>query len=821
MRLVNLFLIACITASSAVADDEFRKVSETAGYWSDDKVVFPGSRVIDYPRSGVAIGAGWNSVDEQKAYATCISFKVESAGGQNASVSLKRIEDRDSLRREIELTYSAAAKAKFEIASADVSAKYNFYKKTNVESHSLNLLVKANLVNGVEFVSAPDGENQLLRSVTINDFGKGLLEKGPEEFFKHCGDSFVAAIERGAELYALYGFDEESNSEDTRKTSSISAGGGYLGFSGEASFKSKKLSETVSKRSVGALQYYHSAHRGLALPSSENSIYSTLAHLGNAMEVSDSYPFRVRLTRYTELPDFSEKLKQGLLLNEKRVSFILRLEGLASYLERVIENPSAYSIGLRGKDIQFYKDLQDILLAKVEELSSKERKCRRLLSNDLRDQILEECLAASDGKYSDYFYRLEMPIHSEFVRERTEEEARSISDLDSYIAHQENQKKGHLVKIYKKAKKCKFKIGKGGICGYDHIREGCNIHPSDRRCREFDSNIARAKNKKSIIESQLALILDADSRYLHWIKGTSVERRKNGDLDGYLSNAELDNFRRLTSCQYQELAAKPELNCDESRNSTNKIMNGENIRSVFQFSPEKYILKRQEYTAAAKNAQKIKAKELSDLFHEEFGHPEDGIIFVDPREAISDFPRDFDLGDPELDDFLKKLKENHSQTNNYIMSNASGSVKGKETRLSVEEFNELISEDPLFLSELRHFAILDTQKLVATGDVEIMGNPIDRFNARSDVQELQKDIAELTELLSSQNTIRKKLIDRFKAMEVSSNQIENFDVSPLSVRQIVSDVEDSNRYTTAESGWELIHPDPDLEVDYELLLQSY
>lgn len=51
-----------------------------------------------------------------------------------------------------------------------------FLNKSKVEHHSLNLLVKGNVVNGVSFVSAPK-DNQDKFSVELNNLGKSMLEK--------------------------------------------------------------------------------------------------------------------------------------------------------------------------------------------------------------------------------------------------------------------------------------------------------------------------------------------------------------------------------------------------------------------------------------------------------------------------------------------------------------------------------------------------------------------------------------------------------------------------------------------------------------------
>lgn len=144
-----------------------------------------------------------------------------------------------------------------------------------------------------------------------------------------------------------------------------------------------------------------------------------------------------------------------------------------------------------------------------------------------------------------------MPVHNDYKRTKTSEESTSATDLEEVIKAYEKSYDKLIVKIYEKARKCRGIIpGRGGICGHHYIPETCKIHPSDQYCRITLNKIGFAKMKLVDFENKIAANIDADSRFLYWIDETSRERRLNKQVNGYLTNAELDVFRKEIYCQY-------------------------------------------------------------------------------------------------------------------------------------------------------------------------------------------------------------------------------------------------------------------------------
>ena len=447
----NIILITlCIFLSLfslRMAQAQGKILSEQSAFIKGNTIEFPKTRQIEYPEYGVTLGSGWDSNTDNKKQASCIEFTEDFSGGQSATVSVSRVNETDTFRKEINVSYGATAKAKFKVASGSMSAKMSFYNKSKIENHSLNLLVKGNVKNGVSFVSFPKAQQDVSQvdeeddtqivfdeygTIKLNRFGQRMFDSGIENFYKHCGDSFVSAIERGAELYALYSFSESDSTITQSKTTKFSGSASYLGFSGSLNYDSNKLIEQTKNRAIGSVQYYHSAHRGLSLPFDETSIYNSLNFLGSSLKLDDSYPFKIHVTRYDALPSFEEQMNVGASLNEVREAYRVRLVGLVSRLDHIIKYPEFYSLEMRGKDVHYYRELQDSIQLEISRIEKESMEC--LVENIMDDaERLGQCLAKDDGKYVDYFYRAQMPVHNEYKRDKTKEEIQIIDELNNLI----------------------------------------------------------------------------------------------------------------------------------------------------------------------------------------------------------------------------------------------------------------------------------------------------------------------------------------------------------------------------------------------------
>lgn len=778
-----VLVLGLVLSTSSVASSEDNVISISSGYLEDGMVTYPQSRSIEYPVSGVEVGEGWNSLKQETVRAQCVEFSKSEAGGQSATLSMKRVEDRDSLRREMDMGFATTAKAKFKLGSAEMSAKTRFFQSSKVENHSVNLLVAARVVNGVAF-TAPSGD---LPQVQLNTFGKKMWNKSAAEFQKHCGDSFISSITRGSELFALYGLTETAVANLKKFDGTFTGKGSYMGFSGSLSYDLKKLKEVTKDRSVASLKYYHSAHRGLTIPSGEEGIKTSIEYLGSALELKDSYPFRINLMRYDALPSFSpRKLQYGLTLDERREAYRLRLEGLVSFLDHVIKYKDAYRLNLRGKDIGYYRDLQDHIARLLDQVSEEIKVCNAQLN--LTDKAFSnsvvDCLASQDNKYSDYFLRAQMPVHNDFLRELTREEAKTKADLETRRNSLISRKNAHLVKIYKKAKKCKWGIGKGGICGYDRIPEGCNLHPRDGVCRQYDADIRDAVAKIDKFDSDKQYILDADSRFMYWIDEASRRRRDNQEINGYLSNRELDLIKTEIYSQYEQF--KDGLGKD-AVGFSKRVIEGDRLRFVYRFN-EKYKADRDQKAVNTLLKQKVGIMEKLATIWQKYWN------LNGPKFDRKTIPPYIPL--PKIGEMLQPL----------ILQNTIPPGEAEAIGDELEKF-------------------LTTEQNLG-GSVK---SPRDFFNADPKVKALKKEIKSydfsVQNLQGATNMARDILAQAGEALIKENIRSGIADFSPEKLEILFNEryVESTSKIIGDETvdAWERTQPEFSLDLDFDVVVQSY
>ncbi len=530
---------AMVTIGHAWAAD-VRTLVERSSYRDEkDVLVFPAHRKVDYPPEGVNLGQGWDSLRDAPVPAQCVVFTPREAGGQTARVELRRILDADSLRHELAISYSASAKADFGVGGGGGSVKTNFVSSSEVSREFLNLLVKGEVQNGMEFASAEATPHGLIE---LSAFAQGVLQEarkaaddGP--FVSLCGDSFVAAIQRGANLYALYQFSSDKKTDRTQKTTSIDANGSYLAFSGSASTSSTELLETVRDNKVSGLKYLHVAHRGLRLAYNEQTVYDSLASLGTALELKDASPYAVSLVRYDQLPGWKgDRLETGPATREALLAFYYRLKDLLSVASAIQKEPERYALG-EGHDLATAAVMPSLLASRLAEVSKVLTECEKMRERIGADQatkrdaarkaILKSCVTSSeDGLFSDYPFRALMPIERIRVnpihtKEKNDELKKRIDALESQYAHA-------IVSIV-------------GPCA--------NL-PSQVGCPALARQIAQLKQELALFLAATQYADVAESRYLYWVKAAADIREEQGLVNGALQPSELAMWRREIFCQY-------------------------------------------------------------------------------------------------------------------------------------------------------------------------------------------------------------------------------------------------------------------------------
>ena len=359
-----------------VSNELLSKFEEISATPSNGKSYNPplirNQNVFDYPINGIGLGDAWNSIKSAGMKTDCLIFTPGESGGQAARVESTRVMDSESLRKEVGLSTSVEAKGSFGAGSAGGSFKQELVRKSTVATTNINLLVKASVIDGREYVgpleksyistNSAGGEIKIPSGrVSINPDIVELLGFDPlssvppkdektvwiEKFLDLCGNRYVSEISRGAELFALYQYTDTKKSDSSEKKTAASVSGGFKGFSASASMQSSKFVETVSESKVSNINYFHSAHAGLFLPHDEESINESLRFLGNPSGEKDSFPFKIHLANYQDLPGWQlGDIRSAISVRDSWIAYRHRYNDLKKIAVDMRHNPENYYVGV-------------------------------------------------------------------------------------------------------------------------------------------------------------------------------------------------------------------------------------------------------------------------------------------------------------------------------------------------------------------------------------------------------------------------------------------------------------------------------------------
>lgn len=340
---------------------------------------------VGIPVSGVELGMGWDSRRGEVVPNRCVEFAPVQTRGQATRLHLTEVSDQSELMQTLNVNASVSVRTIF----ASGSAQASFAKSSKVKASSTNLVLQATIDNGVLFAGpkrmpdraryanpqfgergepapdagwrqwAADAGTSDLHSLTFRPWADTFLQAmNAADFRRHCGDSFVASIQSGAELLGLITFSASSAAEARKISASVKADFGIVQASAKAteannsSRESSDLEVTVSQ--IGG--------SGGPIATSRADLVEKLKLL--AMDAAMAPKFHsMQVVSYDSLADWPA----GLALTASTGS----LEAIAdtywflgSYydlLEEIIAEPEAYSYatGLIPSEL---RDLQDAVL---------------------------------------------------------------------------------------------------------------------------------------------------------------------------------------------------------------------------------------------------------------------------------------------------------------------------------------------------------------------------------------------------------------------------------------------------------------------------
>lgn len=201
-----------------------------------------GVQTFDYPEVGVQLRQGWNSDRAMPAPANCVTGVSRPLELKSNTVTFQDVMDREQVQKAMR----ASAKGGY----GAFSAKASFSRSVNTTSTHRNVLATVDVLSGGQGL-VPD---ETTGRIELTPFALQLLTGGVgvskvdrlERFYRHCGDSFVAAVHKGASLSLLYSFVMDE--DDIKQMMSVSARGGFGGGSASASARQSLMRTRTNTR---------------------------------------------------------------------------------------------------------------------------------------------------------------------------------------------------------------------------------------------------------------------------------------------------------------------------------------------------------------------------------------------------------------------------------------------------------------------------------------------------------------------------------------------------------------------------------------------
>jgi len=347
------------------------------------------SIVADYPRDGVELGYGWFSTSGTKALNPCIAFATHSDSAQTKNAEIKSVSDKASFMQQLEV--SAEMQVKAVVASASV--KTSFANSVDFQSESSTFAARAVVQNGAESVVPPAGSTIHL----VPPFDR-LARSNPAEFFRRCGDSFVATRYGGAELWGLITFNHVSTEESEQlKVSVEGSGWGVFSGSGSTSSEMKRASDSMSL----TIQYAESGGVGDKIPTNQAGLIAAVESLPGLAHDAAQYT-QIELVRYEALNDWPGASRSVLHTDVQKIaSRFQQLMTLRDEIARIKQKPTDYILGA-GVTLDSLQTLDQQLFEHTKRLHDAAQLC--VTSN------FATCRIDPKDDITDYGFRAQLPV---------------------------------------------------------------------------------------------------------------------------------------------------------------------------------------------------------------------------------------------------------------------------------------------------------------------------------------------------------------------------------------------------------------------------
>jgi len=368
--------------------------------------------LVEFPEQDpVDLGIGWNTRTGNKVSNVCIDFQALQRQYQDKRLTFEVVNDNESLANALKVSVAAKFKT---VIGASGSAAASFARSTKFSSASTHIAVLAEVFESPSYVAPVTGvpPNVAVATaapknsrVNLTDFYRGnsvslkpdlrtLAADNREEFYRQCGDSFVAVIHRGARLVGNMAFAETTSEE--RQQIEASASGGTSIWSVEGSLSSSlERYNSANRLTINFAQFGGS---GGNFPLNREGLLDAIRKLPQDASQFPR-PFTMIVQRYDSLPGWPGPFGATELTDlETLASVAWRLDSMLFYADEALYRP--------GWLLKF--DTTRVKVQSVYDDVLRERTALRADAIRCKDEGV--CNLQKWGTWSDIGYRVRLPF---------------------------------------------------------------------------------------------------------------------------------------------------------------------------------------------------------------------------------------------------------------------------------------------------------------------------------------------------------------------------------------------------------------------------
>ena len=246
-----------------------------------------GGRMIPADEDRVSLGRSFNGLTGKLVgFGRCIEgYQSAAGGGPDTTIRLLEVTDQFSLMNTLDIDVAAQGG----VFGSKVSGKGKFVASVKLTQNTQNFAIYARADRAAETIAPAEGRSNL----NLTAEALGYLEQGQAHFREKCGDSFVAAIYEGAEVYGVLSFFEQNREKRQQIRASMEVSS--TGWSASASAERKVAEYSDNKR----LQIYYSQRGGGEAPESNwSSIKQAASQVTQAAKGPDARQVSYKVVPY-------------------------------------------------------------------------------------------------------------------------------------------------------------------------------------------------------------------------------------------------------------------------------------------------------------------------------------------------------------------------------------------------------------------------------------------------------------------------------------------------------------------------------------------